>query len=223
MKVCVIIPTYNEAKSIASLVKNIRNQNLNVAVIDDGSADNTEKKAKEEGAIVLKNDENQGKGAALIKGFDYALKNGFDTVICMDGDGQHLPEDIPLFLQTAKNTQSAIIIGNRMTKTKTMPWVRVITNKFMSRLISYVTKQNIPDSQCGFRLIKKELLVKMELTTLKYEIESEVLIKAARLGFIIASVPVKTVYRSENSRINPFIDTLRFFRYIIKELWTSQS
>lgn len=159
----------------------------------------------------------------MIKGFDYALKNGFDTVICMDGDGQHLPEDIPFFLQTAKNTGSAIIIGNRMTRTKSMPWIRVITNKFMSRLISYVTKQNIPDSQCGFRLIKKELLVKMKLTTLKYEIESEVLIKAARLGFIIASVPIKTVYRSENSRINPFIDTLRFFRYIIKELWTTQS
>jgi len=221
MKTCVITPTYNEAKSIAELVRQICEQNLQPLVIDDGSDDNTAQIAKENGAIVLRNEQNQGKGASLIRGFHYALEQNFDAVITMDGDGQHLVSDIPYFMRLAAYSDGDIFIGNRMNRPKSMPWLRLGTNKFMSWLISLIAKQKIPDTQCGFRLIKKDVLEKVNLKTSKYETESEILIQAARLGFKIESVPIKTVYGSEKSRINPIVDTARFIRFILKQIWTT--
>ena len=218
MRTCVIIPSHNEAKEIGALIRDIRKQGLEVFVIDDGSSDDTSAIAKENGATVLRNEINQGKGASLVKGFDFALGKGFDAVITMDGDGQHLPQDIPYFMRLAEFSDSAIIIGNRMLKTKNMPLVRILTNKFMSWLISLVAGQNIPDTQCGYRLIKKEVLEKVKLKTVKYETESEMLIKASRSGFKIESVPIETVYRGEISRVHPVRDTLRFIKFIIGEL-----
>lgn len=219
MKTCVIIPTYNEAEKISQIIEDIKKQELAVLVIDDGSNDNTSRLAEDSGAKVLKHFCNQGKGASLLKGFEYGLNNDFDAVITMDGDGQHLPEDIPYFIRLAKYSESAIFIGNRMQKTKNMPRLRLLTNRFMSWVVSRLAGQNIPDTQCGFRLIKRDVLKKVKLATSKYETESEILIKSSRLGFKIESVPIKTIYSGEKSQINPFIDTIRFFRFIIKELW----
>ncbi len=222
MKICIVIPTYNEAKTIASIIRKIRHQELEVVVIDDGSLDNTYEIAKDNGAIVLRNENNEGKGASLIKGFHYAQDRDCDAVITMDGDGQHLPEEIPYFIRLAKYSNSGIFIGNRMFKIKNMPFVRVFTNKLMSWLISFVAGQSIPDTQCGFRLIKKEVLEKINLKTSKYETESEIIIKASRLGFKIESVPIKSIYSGEKSQINPVIDTLRFIKFIIRELWITK-
>jgi len=110
-----------------------------------------------------------------------------------------------------------------MDKPKDMPFVRIWTNKFMSWFISSMVKQKIPDTQCGYRLIKKDVLSKINLVSYNFEIESEILIKAARLGFKIESVPIKSVYAGEKSRINPVVDTIRFFKFAIKELWTSRN
>ena len=219
MKICVVIPTYNEAKTITDIIRGIRKQGLDTVVIDDGSQDNTFEIATENGAVVLRNKNNEGKGASLIKGFGYAQDNNFDAVITMDGDGQHLPEEIPYFIRLAKYSNSGIFIGNRMLKTKRMPFVRVFTNRFMSWLISFMAGQSIPDTQCGFRLIKKEVLEKINFKTSKYETESEIIIKASRLGFKIESVPIKTIYKGEKSQVNPVIDTLRFIKFIVRELW----
>lgn len=219
MKICVIIPTYNEGNAIAELVREIRQRELDILVIDDGSCDNTYRIAKDNGAVVLRNLNNEGKGASLIKGFNYALNRDFDAVITMDGDGQHLPGEIPLFISKAAHSDSRIIIGNRMRKKRNMPFVRVLTNKFMSALISFLAKQNIPDTQCGFRLIKRIVLQKIKLQTFKYETESEIIIKASRLGFKIESIPIKTIYKGQKSQINPIIDTLRFIRFIAREAW----
>jgi len=222
MKVCVIIPTYNEEKAIGDLVSSICSRNLDVLVVDDGSVDNTHKIAGDRGAMVLRNDNNLGKGASLVRGFNYALANNFDVVITMDGDGQHLAEDIKNFMDSARSSDSDIFVGNRMHRLKNMPWTRIFTNKIMSGFISMMAKQKIPDTQCGFRLIKKRALEKINLVTSKFEIESEMLIKGARLGFKIESVPIETVYSGEKSRINPIIDTLRFFRFTIRELWNTK-
>jgi len=216
MITCVIIPTYNEAKEIFRLVKQIKENNLDVLVVDDGSTDSTARIASSAGAVVLINPVNEGKGACLKKGFKYALTHDFDAVITMDGDGQHLPEDLSCLIHQAIKSGSDVFVGNRMRQTKGMPWLRVITNKFMSLVISVLSKQSIPDTQCGFRLIKRAVLEKVELKTNKFETETEILIKAARLGFKIESVPVKTVYRGEKSQINPFVDTFRFLRLVIK-------
>ncbi len=217
MRTCVVIPTYNESKAISGLIEQITKLGLEVIVVDDGSADATARIATASGAKVLRNDSNIGKGASLIKGYNFALAQGFDAVISMDGDGQHSCEDIRSFIHKAEAFPKAIIVGNRMASTQEMPFLRIMTNRFMSRLISLITKQYIPDTQCGFRLIRKEILQKLNLATSKYEIDSEVLIKAARLGFKIESIPVETIYAGQKSQINPFVDTLRFLRFIILE------
>lgn len=222
MKTCIIIPTYNEAMAIGSLVKRIRQQGLDVVVIDDGSSDNTCVIAKDNGAIVLRNEVNKGKGASLIRGFQYILSNDFDAVITMDGDGQHVPEDIPYFVRLATYSNSDIFIGNRMLKKRNMPYLRILTNNFMSLLISIVAGQKIPDTQCGFRLIKRKVLEKVNLKTSKYETESEIIIKASRLDFKIESIPIKTIYAGEKSQINPLVDTIRFIKFIFAELWTTK-
>jgi glycosyltransferase involved in cell wall biosynthesis len=216
MKTAVVIPTHNEASSIKNLIKEIKTQNLDVIVIDDGSADDTFSIASESKAVVLRNDKNLGKGASLIKGFEYAVSKGYDAVLTMDGDGQHKPEDIPAFLSSAQSAKFGIIIGNRMNNTEQMPRIRILTNKFMSWVISCIAKQHIPDSQCGFRLIKKEGLHKIKLHTNNFEMESEMLIEAGRAGFAIKSVPVQTVYANERSHIHPVRDTIRFFKYLFE-------
>jgi len=217
VRTCVIIPTYNESRAIADLINQITKLGLEVIIIDDGSTDDTVKIATACGAKVLANFKNMGKGASLIKGYNFALQQGFDAVISMDGDGQHSPNDLLAFIQQARNSQSALIVGNRMGMTKRMPVLRKLTNFLISKFISLVVKQHIPDTQCGFRLAKKELLARIDLSTSKYETESEVLIKAAHLGFEIESIPVKTIYSGEKSQINPLVDTLRFLRFMILE------
>ncbi len=188
-------------------------------MVDDGSTDDTADIAEKSGALVLRSEVNQGKGAALIRGFEYCLNNNFDSAITMDGDGQHLPEDIPDFIRLAAEKKDlGMIIGNRMANRRNMPFIRVMTNKFMSWLLSRLTRQKISDSQCGFRLIKREVLEKLSLQTNKFEIESEMIIEAAQNGFKIGSIPIQTVYQKERSHINPVVDTIRFFRFIFKKM-----
>jgi glycosyltransferase involved in cell wall biosynthesis len=215
MKICIIIPAHNESREIDRLVREIKKEHPDVLVVDDGSTDNTAEIASDAGALVLKSQVNLGKGFCLRKGFDYALAHNFDAVITMDGDGQHLPQDLKSFLSLAGVSKSGILIGNRMLDTKKMPRIRILTNKFMSWLISRLCRQAISDTQCGFRLIKRPVLEKITLATDKYEIETEILIKASRSGFKIESVPITTVYRGEKSQINPFTDTLRFLKFIV--------
>lgn len=216
MKPCVVIPAYNEALAITDVVSQVRKQGWEVVVIDDGSADNTADRARQGGATVIRNPRNEGKGSSLIKGFGYCLDKDFDAVITMDADGQHSPADIPNFIRAAEASASKVFVGNRMPEARAMPMVRLLTNKFMSWIISRIARQRIPDTQCGFRLIRRDVLERIDLRARKYEIESEVLIKAGRLGARIESVPIKTIYAGSKSQINPFIDTLRFIKFIFR-------
>jgi glycosyltransferase involved in cell wall biosynthesis len=218
LRICVIIPAYNESQAIGELIERVRREGLEVIVVDDGSTDGTVKIAQAGGARVLVSGRNMGKGASLIKGYNFALAQGFDAVISMDGDGQHSPDDLAAFVRKARESGAGLIVGNRMGSAKGMPLLRVATNHLMSKLISFIVKQRVPDTQCGYRLAKKELLEKIDLSTSKYETESEILISAARLGVKIESIPVKTIYAGEKSQINPLVDTLRFLRFLGREL-----
>ena len=214
-KTCIIIPGYNVAATIGRIIEGVRKQSLDVVVIDDGSDDHTFEVAKENGAIAFKNAANRGKGASLCYGFDYALSNGYEQVVTMDGDGQHSPKDIPAFLEAIKADNDAdIIVGNRMSCPEGMPFTRRITNTVMSKIISCICRQRIPDTQNGFRLIRSSCLSALSLKCRRFEIESEILIEAARKGFKITCVPICSIYRSSPSHINPFIDTLRFIKFI---------
>lgn len=216
IKTCVLIPSYNEAKTVGGIIRELLDKGLSSCVIDDGSTDDTASIAKSSGAIVLRHDKNMGKGASLREGFKYVLKEGFAAALIMDGDGQHETSDIDNFFKKMEDTDADIVIGNRMSDTSSMPLVRNITNKFMSCVISKLCGRKIPDTQCGFKLIKRNVLEDINLESSNYEIESEILIKAAKKGFKIYSVPIKTVYKGEMSKINPIIDTIRFLLLLIK-------
>ena len=223
MKTCVIIPVYNEQENISSLIDKIKRMNLDILVVDDGSQDNTYNIVFRLNVPILHNEKNQGKGFSLVRGFSYAIEHNFDAVITMDGDGQHDPNEIPIFLEAAEHSPSCIFIGNRMYRRNAMPFLRLLTNKFMSYLLSFLVGQHVPDSQCGFRLIKRELLNKLRLFSHNYELESEIILRAGRLGYKIESVPIKCLYGSHGSKINPFLDTWRFLCFIFKEIFLGNS
>ena len=214
MKLCVLIPSFNEEKTIGGLVKSVLGEGHHVLVIDDGSSDATATIAKENGAEVLVNEKNMGKGLSLRRAFEVLAKRDIDAVAIMDGDGQHLPGDLAAFVSSFEQNKPGIVVGNRMFKPKGMPPVRWLTNKFMSFLISCFCHQSIPDSQCGFRLIDVQVLKKINLQTDNFEIESEMLLEAAKNGFRIESVPIATVYEGQHSAINPWKDTIRFFKFL---------
>lgn len=212
---CILIPSYNESRTIGDIVRKLRQRNFTVFVADDGSTDGTADKAAAEGAEVIRNPRNIGKGAVLRAGFVRVFNDArFDSVIIMDGDDQHEVGDIAHLIRKMHETRADIVVGNRMADTGRMPRVRVLTNRFMSYLLSRISGQRIPDTQCGFRMITISALKGITLKSSNFDIDSEIILKAAKAGFRIESVPIKAVYKNEKSRINPFMDTLRFVRLL---------
>lgn len=219
LKCCIVIPVYNEARAIGSLVKALIDRRLDVFVIDDGSTDGSGDLAEAQGARVIRTGSRQGKGAALRLGFDEALMRSYTGVLAMDGDGQHAVEDVDAFLAVAAENGPCIITGNRLTHSKNMPWLRRWINRLMSWMISAAMGCKVPDTQCGFRYISREVLETVSVITRSFEVETEILLKAARHGYPIFSIPVKCIYGDEVSRIKPFADTIKFIRYFFKDIF----
>ena len=223
MTSCVLIPAYNEASTIEQLIKDIKMKGLEPIVVDDGSKDGTGDIAQKLGAKVIRHYANLGKGASIKEGFNYFLENtDYDAIIIMDADGQHLVEDCDNFIKKASEGDDMIVVGNRMGYTKNMPFIRLATNKFMSFLLSLLCKQNIPDTQCGFRLLTRGVVGKLKIKSSNFDTESEMLIDASRKGVKIFSAPIKTIYGDEKSEIHPVKDTIRFFVLIVKNIFTKQ-
>jgi glycosyltransferase involved in cell wall biosynthesis len=213
----VIIPSFNEARTIGTLIRGLVPGGLDVLVIDDGSSDNTECEALDAGAMVIRNKTNLGKGASVRNGIQHVLdKTKYEWIVMMDGDGQHHPEDVPILMSETVKEDADIVVGNRMGETKNMPIVRRLTNTFMSWLLSKFCGQRIPDTQCGFRLMKADALRGLKLETDRFDIESEMLIEASMNGFKIRSAPVQTIYGDEESRIHPVRDTIKFIQLLAK-------
>ncbi len=208
-----VIPCLNEARTIEALVTAVRRLLAVVIVVDDGSRDGTAECAARAGAIVIRHSRNSGKGAALHSGWQRASEGGLDWVLTLDGDGQHSPDDIPLFFDQAERTGASIVVGNRMPDAARMPWLRRVVNRWMSARLSNAAGQSLPDSQCGFRLIRLSDLKGFSLTTEHFEIESEMLLAFARARLAIEFVPIRVLYKSEQSKIHAVDDTLRWFRW----------
>jgi glycosyltransferase involved in cell wall biosynthesis len=190
-----------------------------IAVVNDGSPDDSGRVAKQAGAMVLTHDINQGKGEALRTGFDYVVKKGFDYVISIDADLQHRPEDLKLFIEKLGQEGADLIVGARDFSFRNMPFDRVVTNFVSSLILTLLSGQRIRDSQSGYRLISCDILKAVKLNCRKYDLESEILIKAGRKGFKIGEVPIATVYEGSHSFINPLVDTGRFIKICWKSLF----
>lgn len=217
----VIVPCRNEARFIASLVTEIRALLPQVIVVNDGSTDATSDVAAGVGAKVVSHAGARGKGAALRTGWDHARASGFHWALCMDGDGQHAPADIQKFLDCAARTETSLVVGNRMGEAHKMPILRRRVNRWMSRRLSTLAGQELPDTQCGFRLMRLATLDKVELRSTQFEIESEQLLAFIMAGERVEFVPVQVIYRAERSKIHPWRDTLRWFRW--RRQWLESS
>jgi glycosyltransferase involved in cell wall biosynthesis len=217
-KLCVLIPAFNEEPRVAAVVREVRDYcpDAEIVVIDDGSSDQTCAVAAAAGATVLAHVHNQGKGAALLTGFDYARDKSFDLAITLDADGQHAPSDVPAFLQTHARTGSSVIVGNRMGHLADMPRLRRFVNRTMSSILSRRMGQYVPDTQCGFRLYHRSVFPRgpQDGVSRRFAAESEILLHLSLRGYKIGAVPIQTLYGTEVSKVRPVADTVRFFRML---------
>lgn len=211
MRICALIPAFNEAPYIADVVERTRRHVAEVVVIDDGSGDGTADLARAAGATCLQSPRNCGKASALRTGIAFARDRKFTHIITLDGDGQHSPEDIPIIIRVAKETGADLIIGARFFDRARMPRPRYFSNVIGSRLASALVGHQIRDSQSGFRLFRLEKLDGSKLRSRCYELEMEILIKMARSGCTIAHAPIRTVYDAgqARSKMKPVRDTVR--------------
>lgn len=217
-KYCVVIPAHDTARTIGPLVREIKRQGLDPVVIDDGSRDRTAAVAAEAGAVVISHLRNEGKGRALRTAFEYAVRQGYQGVVTMDGDGQHDPLEIPHLIREGERQHAGLVIGNRLVNGGAMPRLRRVANTAMSALISALARQRIPDSQCGFRFIRREVLQSVPLRTSHFEHEAELVFGAAARRWKIVSVPIRSIYRNERSHIRPVRDGLRFLWLLVASI-----
>lgn len=221
-KYCVVIPAFNEERAISTVVSAACAHPVTVVVVDDGSSDATSTRARDAGAHVITLSPNRGKGGALEAGFAYAREHGFEAVITLDADGQHPPAEIADFIAAYETTGAPAILGNRLhqsTGPEGMPWIRRRTNRFMSRLLSRIMHQNVPDTQNGYRLYRTDLLPLVNVRSGGFAAESEILLRIAEQGHQIHSIPTQTVYGDEESKIHPLRDTILFIRMLRKYMF----
>jgi glycosyltransferase involved in cell wall biosynthesis len=213
LKAAAIIPAYREEKHVGDIVRRTRQRIDHVLVVDDGSSDQTAQQARDAGAEVIVHSQNRGKGEAIKTGLRHWLDRQFTHVIVLDADGQHLPEEIDRYIAASASTAGpSFFLGNRMNNLTGMPFIRRVVNRYMSKRISRFCGQKIPDTQCGFRMLERQLIPELLGGTNRFDYETEMLIIASRKGYRIESVPITTVYSDEVSKIQPMRDALRFFK-----------
>lgn len=211
-----LIPALREEQNIHQVVSESAHHVDEVWVIDDGSDDRTAQLAEAAGACVIRHEVNRGKGAAIKTGLRALLERGVLYVVALDGDGQHLPGEIPRFIARADECEAGLIIGNRFGDVRGMPLVRRLVNRYMSRRISAIAGTFIPDTQCGFRLLRRDVIPSLVGESDHFDFETEMIFRAAETGCGIDSMPVTTIYGDEQSKIHPWHDTVRFLRLMKK-------
>jgi glycosyltransferase involved in cell wall biosynthesis len=224
-KIALLIPAYNEEKNICQVITGCLPYQLDIIIVDDGSKDKTALKVKKlqssfkKQLILLKHDQNKGKGAALKTGFQYAIQKGYTGVITLDADGQHNPQEIKSFLQLVKKEKPDLIIGSRFQNTQGMPFIRLATNYVTSWIISALAGKKVEDVQSGFRYISDKVIKNIELKTRNFDTEPELILKACWLKYQVKNIPISTIYPPNCvSQVHKFLDTLKFFRLTLKSL-----
>lgn len=223
IRYAVVIAAYNEARTIGEIVAAALRWCPLVYVVDDGSDDGTAAAVADLGAVLLRHERNEGKGASLWDGMQAALAAGAEAVITLDGDRQHDPDDIPRLMEHHRRNPEQLIIGTRLAQGAAFPRARYYANRFANFWISWACGYAISDSQSGFRIYPATLLRRLPrrpCTTDGFVFESEVLIDAARMGFRAAGVPIAAIYRSDArpSHFRAVTDVLRITRMVAGKL-----
>ncbi len=214
----IIIPAYKAEKELSLFLPDLLQKvdASQVLVINDGNTDKTEEVCLQFGIECITHPQNKGKGAALSTAFR-AWSHKTEWLITMDADGQHSPNDLKQFIERAymASPTTALIAGARTMKLSTMPPERIFSNRSTSSFLSFLTKQNITDSQCGYRAYRSSFLQQIKCSCNHFEMESEILIRLSKKGGSFQSTPIQTIYNGEVSHISHLKDTLRWIRAVL--------
>jgi glycosyltransferase involved in cell wall biosynthesis len=214
LHVAALVPAYQAAAHLGEVLMRLAAlpDRPHVLVVDDGSRDATADVARQFGAEVHSFPANRGKGHALLAGFE-RLRD-YDAVVTLDADGQHPPECVPAFIAAAE-AGADLVLGRRAI-TPDMPPARRFANRFSSAWCSAIAGQPIADSQCGYRLYRRDVLDRTPVHASRYEVETEMAVRASRLGFRVAHVDIPTVYGDEKSHLSPTRDVPRIVAMMIR-------
>lgn len=221
LRCCVLIPTYNNEKSLARVIQDVLAYTQQVIVVNDGATDSTPEILKEFPEVEqLHFAKNRGKGSALKAGFKKAMESGYQFAITMDSDGQHFAQDIPVFLNALEReaSKNVLYIGARNMKQADVPGKSSFGNKFSNFWFWFETGTWLEDTQCGYRLYPLKEIEKLSLYTPKFEFEIEVIVKAAWQGTLIKNIPIKILYEDVN-RVSHFRTVPDFTRISILNTW----
>lgn len=224
--IAILIPAYNEAKTICSVVDRCSLYSKNIIVIDDGSTDNTVAQIKNTAASIFSNLKNIGKGATLLKGFQIAIEKNYCGVISLDADGQHDPDDLPRFFDIIQKNPDAFIIGARKIAANCAPKLRLWANKMADFFISCAARKPLCDTQSGYRYYPISFLKKVVTATHlanHFAFETEILVAAVRSGLPVDYVAIRSCYPAgaRMSHYHPRKDTWAITKTVTRLLFKS--
>jgi glycosyltransferase involved in cell wall biosynthesis len=211
-EIVALIPAYNAEPFVGDVIR-VASEHVPVIAVNDGSTDGTLAALRASGVTVIDQQPNQGKGAALKRGYRAALESGAAAVIQLDADGQHDPAEIPGFLRKFRGTRADLIIGER--QFDQMPLVRRASNTIGRAAFSWAMGRRINDNQSGYRLLSRRLMEAVLASDESgYEFEMDQIVIAVKRGWRIEGVPIRTIYGEEKSNIRPLQHVVHFFRMV---------
>lgn len=206
LNIVIVVPTYNNAKTIGGVLSDIKQYANHIIVVNDGSTDDTTQILSEiEGIEIITHQRNSGKGTALKNGLCKAKDDGYRYAITIDSDGQHFASDIPTFVKEIEATPDTLLVGGRNIQADNMPGKNTFANKFSNFWFKLETGVKLPDTQSGYRLYPLQLMnVQKWYYTAKYEFELEALVFASWAGVEVRNIPINVYYPPEGERVSHF-------------------
>jgi glycosyltransferase involved in cell wall biosynthesis len=220
LKVVAVIPAYNEANHIQSIIKETRRYVDQVFVIDDGSTDGTGEMAEAAGATVVRHDYNQGKGAAINSAFGIARELQPSAMVLLDGDGQHSPEEIPSLLEPILSGEADMVVGSRFLRNNNIPKYRMLGQTVLTLATNMGTGIRISDTQSGFRSFSQQAINNMSFSESGFAVESEMQFEARKYDLKVAEVPIATNY-DEKVKRSPIVHGFGVLFKVIKLIWNN--
>ena len=217
-EIVAIIPAFNEELTIGSVVLKTRRYVDEVIVVDDGSSDRTEEVARLAGAVVVRNEINEGKANALKRGFEELKGRDLSAVVLLDGDGQHEPQEIPRLLEPVLNGEADLVIGSRFIGANDdIPAYRHFGQRILNIVTNVGTRQKITDSQSGFRALSARAVASLDFPSKGYGIESDMILRFSEKGLRIKEVPISSRYNvPKGHKKNPFAHGLEVFARVLR-------